>query len=128
MTAPSATNTKDDGLSVPNKLKKLNKEAAAAALPKSEASIWDFLKTNPCGPISFRVLLESRWASRNGGPYSLLIGETVDAWETAEGEKLRAPQLFRALSELRQREKQQALNPKEAAEAIHVLSAEEIPA
>ena len=59
----------------------------------------------------------------------MLIGETVDAWETAEGEKLRrAPQLFRALAELRQKEKQDATRPREAAEPIHVLAAEEIPA
>jgi len=104
-------------------------KAATAALPKPEDSVWSFLKINPCGPISFRTLLEGRWASRNGDRSSVLIGETVDAWETAEGEKLRrAPQLFRALSDLRQREKQEAPGQKDTSEPIHTLTAEEIPA
>jgi hypothetical protein len=118
----------DNGLSGPNKLKKLKKEAAAAAQPKPEDLVWNFLEIKPCGPISFRTLLESRWASKNGDRPSVVIGEVVDAWETAEGEKLRrAPELFRALSELRQKEKQNASRRVDA-EPIHALTAAEIPA
>jgi uncharacterized protein YdaU (DUF1376 family) len=77
-------------------------KAAAAPLFTSTESVWVFLGIDPCGPLQFRELLEGRWASRNGGPYSALIGETVDAWEAAEQEKPRycAP-LFQALEELR---------------------------
>jgi len=104
-------------------------KAAAAASPKPEYSVWNFLGVGPIGPPSFRVLLDSRWASRNGDRPSVLIGETIDAWETAEGGKLRrAPQLFRALSELRQKEKQAVQSPRETVEPIHVLTPEEIPA
>ena len=93
---------------------------------KPQEEVWGFLGINPCGPISFRVLLESRWASRNGHRPSDVVGETVDAWEAAEGEKLRkTPQLFKALSELRQREKQETRAPE--AKPIRTLTAEEIP-
>jgi hypothetical protein len=75
------------------------------ASSQTEDSVWQFLKVEPCGPSLFRSLLESRWASRNGGPYSILIGETVDAWRATEGENppYCAP-LFQALKELRRRE------------------------
>jgi hypothetical protein len=103
-------------------------KAATAAPPKIEDPVWNFLGIGPCGPLSFRLLLESRWVSRNGNRPSLVIGETVDAWETAEGAKLRrAPQLFRALSELRQREKREAPPTIETADPIHVFTQEEIP-
>jgi len=46
----------------------------------------------------FRSLLNSHWASRNGQKASVLVGETIDAWEATEGGKLRrAPQLFHNL-------------------------------
>lgn len=88
-----------------------------------------FSRNPPCGPISFRTLLESRWAAKNSEPRSILIGETVDAWVAAEGEKPRhcAP-LFKTLAELRKREKQDGQKSSEADEPIHVLTAEEIPA
>ena len=85
------------------------KDAAAAKPPRlapnPEDSVWEFLKISPGGPIAFRTLLESRWTTRNGGPASVVIGETVDAWKAAEEENPRgcAP-LFRALKELRQLE------------------------
>jgi len=108
---------------------KRQQQPAAALASNPETSVWSFLGTKPCGPISFRTLLESRWVSRNGNRPSVLIGETVDAWEAADGGKLRrAPQLFRALSELRRKEKQDATRPKEVSEPIHVLAPEEIPA
>jgi hypothetical protein len=104
-------------------------KAATAVLPPQKDSVWSFLGIQPCGPLSFRFLLESRWASRNGDRPSVVIGETVNAWEAAEGEKLRrAPQLFRTLSELRQREKQTAITPADSGKPIHVLTEEEIPA
>jgi hypothetical protein len=91
--------------------------------------IWSFLGIEPCGPLSFRELLESRWASRNGHRPSVVIGETIDVWEIAEGEKLRrVPRLFGALSELREKEKQQSVGPVHPGEPIHVLKPEEIPA
>lgn len=101
-------------------------KAAAATAPKRQDSVWSFLEIEPCGPLAFRCLLESRWASRNGDRLSVLIGETVDAWEKAEGEKLRrsAP-LFRALAKLR---KSEAVRPTDDGRSIHVLTAEEIPA
>lgn len=78
-----------------------------AALPNPEDSVWSFLEITPCGPINFRTLLEGRWGSKNGEPRSVLIGETIDAWEAAEGEKPpRCRPLFRALSTLREEEKQ----------------------
>lgn len=48
------------------------KDAAAALALKSnpEDSVWSFLEISPCGPKSFRSLLEAGWASRNGGQYS----------------------------------------------------------
>lgn len=104
-------------------VKQLQKPAA----PNPQKEVWSFLGIDPCGPISFRTLLESRWASKNGGLASVVIGDTVDAWEAAEGEKLRrAPQLFKALSELRQREKQNTRMYE--SEPIRTLTPEEIPA
>lgn len=114
-----------------------NKEDAArnaamtqqhAAAPNPEGVVWDFLKIHPCGPISFRTLLESRWSARNGEPRSVLIGETVDAWEAAEGEKLRrAAPLFQALDKLRKTEKQASRPAVELSAPIHTFSPEEIP-
>jgi hypothetical protein len=73
--------------------------------PLLEETVWDFLKITPCGPTSFRALLESGWAARNGGPYSAVIGNAVDAWQSAEGQKLpHSAPLFSALGELRRRE------------------------
>lgn len=75
-----------------------------------EDSVWTFLRIRPCGPVPFQELLESGWKSRNGGPYSRLIGETIDAWEALEGRKLcHCPTLFRALSDLRRQEQAQPL-------------------
>ena len=101
-----------------------------AVFSKPEVSVWGFLKIRPCGPESFRTLIESQWASRNGELVSVLIGETVDTWEAAEGQKLRrTPQLFRALAQLRRKE--QASHEQASVEQFHpirVLTAEEIPA
>jgi hypothetical protein len=78
----------------------------AVAAACQEESVWNFLKIQPCGPVSFRAFLESRWGSPTGERLSVLIGESIDAWEAAEGEKLaRCPSLFRALSELRSQER-----------------------
>jgi uncharacterized protein YdaU (DUF1376 family) len=107
-----------------------HKEAAAAPLFTPEESVWGFLVIKPCGPVSFRTLLESRWSSRNGDRPSVLIGETVDVWEAAAGRRLRrTPQLFRALADLRRKEqasREQASGGR--ALPIRVLTAEEIPA
>jgi hypothetical protein len=78
----------------------------AVAAACQEESVWNFLKIRPCGPVSFRSFLESRWGSPTSERRSVLIGESIDAWEAAEGEKLpRCPSLFRALSELRSLER-----------------------
>ena len=97
--------------------------------PEPENSVWTFLEISPCGPLPFRALLETGWANRNGGPYSILIGDALDAWKATDGQNPKncAP-LFRALSQLRDREK---LTPKPGAvtnEPIHVFTSEEIPA
>ena len=100
-----------------------------AATPNPEDSVWDFLSITPCGPIPFLTLLESRWSTKNGEPCSVLIGETVDAWETANGVRLRlAAPLFRALDRLRRDEKQAPRQPVEASAPIHTFKPEEIPA
>lgn len=104
-----------------------NAAAASGASPRSEDLVWGFLQISPCGPPSFRSLLENRWASKNGQRASVLIGETVDAWEAAESAKLRAPQLFHALSELRNGEKNNKAQT-DTADPIHALTPEEIPA
>jgi hypothetical protein len=102
LTAPSAIDTNDTELEAPKNYKKPKIEAAAC----QEESVWEFLKIRPCGPVSFRTFLESRWASSNGERRSVLIGECIDAWESANSEKLRrCPSLFRALSELRSQER-----------------------
>jgi hypothetical protein len=77
--------------------------AAVAALPfSSEETPWGFLGVKKaCVPASFRSLLETRWASRNGQQRSVLIGETVDDWQDAEDKKLPAPAFFHALAKLR---------------------------
>ena len=114
---------------------KQNRKAEAAGKkntkhqnPDSD-SVWGFLKIAPCGPIDFRTLLESRWSTKNGEPCSVLIGETVDAWETANGVRLRlAAPLFRALDRLRRDEKQAPRQPVEASAPIHTFKPEEIPA
>ena len=104
-------------------------QPAAPLTSNPEDSVWSFLKIPPCGPRSFQSLLEIGWASRNGGPYAILIGQTIDAWEATEGRKLhRAPQLFRALADLRRRERREVGKPVKPTEPIHVLTAEEIPA
>jgi hypothetical protein len=122
LTAPSATDTKDNRLSAPKKLKKLKKEAAAAN------SVWEVLGIAPCGPPGFRTLLESGWSSRNREPVSILIGNAVDAWEVADGKRPRIPQLFQALARLRAKERQEKQTPVITQEPIHMLTPEEIPA
>jgi hypothetical protein len=109
---------------------KKQKAAAPPARLSPEDSVWSFLEITPCGPINFRTLLESRWSYRNGDRLSVLIGETVDAWEVAEGQKLRrAPQLFRALADLRQKEQTHYERTSlEQLQPIRVLTAAEIPA
>jgi len=112
-----------------NKDKAVEEAAASVASPKPDDSVWAFLKIKPCGPLQFRFLIESRWVSRNGDRPSVVIGETIDAWEAAEGEKLRrAPQLFQALTELRKRQRRDEQKPVEHVEPIHTLTAQEIPA
>jgi hypothetical protein len=96
----------------------------AAAAP--EDSVWGFLKIQPCGPLEFQSLLESRWSSRNGERATVLIAECVDGWEAAHREKPRgtAP-LFRALFRLRATEKES--KSQDSNSGIHVLTPEEIP-
>jgi hypothetical protein len=107
----------------------ITQQQPAAASLKPQDSVWGFLKIHPCGPLSFRSLLEAGWATRNGGPYSILIGNALDAWEETEGHRpTGCASLFRALSRLREREKK---NPKPGAvstEPIHAFRPEEIPA
>ena len=114
--------------SVSSKQESVKQQPAASSKP--EDSVWGFLKIRPCGPVTFRTLVESRWASRNGELSSALIGETVDAWEVAEGERLRhTPQLFRALANLRRKEQvSREQEPAEQLQPIRVLTPEEIPA
>ena len=96
-----------------------------AALPNLEDSVWRFLEINPCGPPQFRSILDAGWAGRNGGPYSILIGDALDSWKAIEGQNPKdcAP-LYRALSKLRESEKATA----KPGSGIHVFTAEEIPA
>jgi len=114
----------------PNKEKAVEEASEEAAAANPPDSVWSFLRISPCGPASFRALLGSRWDSRSAQRPSVVIGETVDAWEAAEGKKLRAPQLFRALAELRQREQREGAGHAtvEQAQPIRVLTPEEIPA
>ena len=104
-------------------------QPAAPLTSNPEDSVWRFLGIKPCGPLGFRTLLETSWANRNGGPYSILVGDTLDAWEATEGQKPRdcAP-LFRALSKLRENEKQNSKASVVPGEPIHVFRPEEIPA
>jgi hypothetical protein len=91
--------------------------------PSPEDSVWTYLRIGPCGPIPFQELLEFGWKSRNGGPYSRLIGETIDAWEAAEGQKLRqCPDLFRALSKLRRQEQTQPLQAEKKSPRIPTVA------
>lgn len=90
----------------------VSKPAAAAAAshptpnPEPENSVWTFLGIQPCGPLPFRTRLEAEWANRNGGPYSILIGDALDAWKATEGQNPKGcAALFRALSKLRDKEK-----------------------
>jgi hypothetical protein len=112
----------------------VERQQKAAAAPgrltsKPDDSVWSFLEIHPCGPPSFRTLLETGWARRNGGPYSILIGDTLDVWEATEGEKpKRCAPLFRALSKLRESEKNTPKCGTVASEPIHMLTPEEIPA
>jgi hypothetical protein len=129
VTAPSVIDTNDNGLPGPKKLKKPKKEAAAAALPKTEDSVWNFLEIHPCGPLSFRSLLEAGWATRNSGPYSPLVGNALDAWEAAEGQRPNGcVPLFRALAKLRENEKRAPRPGAISSEPIHAFRPEEIPA
>jgi hypothetical protein len=111
-----------------------NKEDAAvdatgnAAATPPASSAWTFLGIEPCGPLSFRQLLESRWASRSGEPPSGVLGETVDAWEAANEERLpRAARFFIALAKIREREKEHAAAATQE-ESIKTFRPEEIPA
>ena len=129
VTAPSAIDSSDSGLTVPKKLKKPEKETAASSLHLQEDSVWNFLAINPCGPPSFRSLLENRWRARTREKTSVFIGDTIDAWEAAEGEKLRrVPALFRCLAELRRKDRLEWQPAVQTPIPIHTFSAEEIPA
>jgi hypothetical protein len=110
-------------------------QKAAAAAPhvtsnlEPENSVWTFLEIQPCGPPSYRTLLEAGWAKRNGHPYSILIGDALDAWKVTKGENPKgcAP-LFRALSRLREHEKTNPRPGAVASEGVHMLTPQEIPA
>ncbi|MFY9527832.1 MAG: hypothetical protein WBC04_18400 [Candidatus Acidiferrales bacterium] len=99
-------------------------DAAAKQQPagasKPGESVWSFLGIDPCGPLSFRQLLETRWASRNGEPLGGLLGEVVDAWKATNGRiPPRTAPFFQALAKVRKRDR------KRPAEAIVQL---EVPA
>jgi hypothetical protein len=98
------------------------------AFPRKADSVWEVLGIKPCGPLGFRFRLEGRWASRNGHRPSVVIGETVDAWEAESGDRLRgAAPLFRALDNMRRRERSGEGSQSQGS-TIHRLTAEEIPA
>ncbi len=106
----------------PDQTVSVHKQDKAASQPAND--VWIFLKIAPCGPPQFQRLLENRWASRTGERSSILIGETIDRWVAATGDKPhQAGQLFQALHQLRDQEKR-ASSPLK----IHVLTPEEIPA
>jgi hypothetical protein len=123
-----ADNDADDGTDAAPSSVSSNQEAREpAAFDLSQDSVWKFLKIEPCGPASFRALLENGWNSRNGGSPSALIGNTIDAWETAEGQRLRrCASLFRALAKIRERENRPSVRREKRVEAApkNELSAE----
>ncbi len=86
------------------------KKAAEGSRSKAAAAaVWTFLEIEPCGHPSFRALLESCWASRNGEPPSAVIGRCLDGWRDSnagdETWKRGLAPLFRALNSLRHSEK-----------------------
>ena len=102
-------------------------QATAASAPKGKDSVWTYLGIQSCGAPEFRSLLETGWASKNGTPPLKVIETALNGWLAVEGEtgKRGLPPLFKALAELRARERQQSTP---AAQPIHTLSPEEIPA
>lgn len=120
--------TKSGGLNhrrVLGSYRKAEGQAAAASL-KPKDSVWEFLKFHPCGPPEFQQLLETGWASRGSQRPSSVVGDSIDGWEALHG-KLNAPSLFRALAELRRKERGQP-TPAVVEEPIHKFTPEEIPA
>lgn len=105
-----------------------NAAATLSAGPLNQDSIWRFLEIEPCGPLPFRTLLENGWAARNGGPYSAVIANALNAFESVEGEKPpHCAPLFKALDKLRKRERPRSAagQPNHAASAPrNVLSPE----
>jgi hypothetical protein len=59
---------------------------------------------HPVGDGPFRQFWETTWASRNGKPLSHVMGDAADAWQARGGRV--SPQFFRALAEIRNRERQ----------------------
>lgn len=88
---------------------RIENEEKRAAAPRAafSDSIWNFLNIEPCGPKSFQSRLQDSWASRDTKRLeSDVIGASIDAHEETVGKKLAAPRLFRALGDLRERERQ----------------------
>ena len=100
-TLPEAAKTQ--AIRTPKKAVEGSRSKAAAA------AVWTFLEIEPCGHPSFRALLESCWASRNGEPPSAVIGRCLDGWRDSnagdETWKRGLAPLFRVLNSLRQSEK-----------------------
>ncbi len=105
-TSTSAKLSNDAPSSTPKKAVEGSRSKAAAA------AVWTFLEIEPCGHSSFRALLESCWASRNGEPPSAVVARCLDGWRDSnagdETWKRGLAPLFRALNAVRQSEKVRA--------------------
>jgi hypothetical protein len=96
-TAPSVIPSFDDGLSSPNKLKKLNKK-------QQLSSEWEAIGIEPCGPFTFRNLWKSFYGQKNGS-LAAAMGECLDAWDLVRGTACKPPKFCKELSRIRQLEK-----------------------
>jgi Helix-turn-helix domain len=75
---------------------------AAAAPPNLEA--WTGIGlAQPVGDAAFRQFWETSWATKNGHPLAVVMGNAADGWEAAGGRVPR--QYFAQLAAIRQRER-----------------------
>ncbi len=85
----------------------LQEAVEAAAAQTSNLEAWRAIgHTQPFGSPDWRRFWEASYAGRDGQPLSQVMATCADAWQ-AMGEKV-PPQLFRALAEIRRRERETA--------------------
>ncbi len=88
-------------------------EAAAASAHCEKQESWKTIGIEPCGPLAFRQLWQTHYASRDGRGLGETMGGCLDAWDRIRGKRPRPAEFSKALHRIRQDEPAQASQPDE---------------